>query len=107
MKKVYVVTTLSKYDYDFSVITLKHGAFLNHSNALKKLLEVVEEFKKVNAGKLNTYSDNFEHPDEKSGVLVITEDFENGYWCCTYGTGDDYECHQICISEFDIEDTEV
>ena len=45
MKKIYVVTTQSVFDYDASVISLKHGAFVDPQNALNRLIEVVAEFK--------------------------------------------------------------
>ena len=104
MKKVYVVTTQSVFDYDASVISLKHGAFVDPQNALNRLIEVVAKFKTDHSHELDKYSDKDIYADEFNGALMETEDFENGYWSCSFGFQDDHQCHSICIDEFDIED---
>lgn len=104
MKKIYVVTTQSQCDYDFSVTTLKHGAFFDPQNALNRLIEVVKTFKSNHEYEFNKYSNKECYVDELNGALVETEDFENGYWSCSFGFQDDHQCHSICIDEFNVED---
>ncbi len=102
--KFFTVSTLSKIDYDFSVETLKHGAFVSFDAALVRLKEVVEKFKAKHQDDFETYSDEEEYPDEDSGALVVTEDYEAGYWCCHFGFEEHYENHQICIDEWEVEE---
>lgn len=101
--KIFTVTTQSKFDYDFSVETIKHGAFTSFEAALERLKDVVEDFKMAHKKPFDRYSDKEYYPDEESGCLVIYEDYENGYWGCHYGYEEHYECHQICIDEWEVE----
>lgn len=104
MEHVYVVSTQSKIDYDFSVEDIRHGGFRSFDHALERLKEIVEAFKKKHQKDFEKYSDAELYPDEDSGALVITEDFEDGYWSCRFGYQEDYECHIIYIDKIAIED---
>lgn len=104
MPKIYTVVTMIQYDYDFSVESTKHGAFFNRDNALAKLKEVVEKHKNSIANHIEKYSNKEEYYDEDAGAYTETEDYDNNYWCCYYGTRDHRVVHQVTIEEFDIED---
>lgn len=101
--KIFTVTTQSKFDYDFSVETIKHGAFTSFKAALARLKDVVEDFKTAHKEDFEEYSDKENYEDEDSGALVIYEDFDKGYWGCHYGCQEHYESHQICIDEWEVE----
>jgi len=103
-RKIYTVITLSKIDYDFSVQVIQHGAFEDFNNAVKRFKSVVEEFKKEYVEEFERYSDEERYPDEEYGAWTVIEDLENGYWRVSFGFEEHYECHQICIGEYKIED---
>ena len=98
--KIFTVTTQSKIDYDFSVTTIKHGAFTNFEAALKRLKDVVEDFKMAHRKDFEEYSNKGYY----EGALVIYEDFEKGYWGCDYGFQEHHEEHHICIDEWEVEE---
>lgn len=102
--KIYTVSTLSKIDYDFSVETLKHGAFKSLDAALVRLKEVVEAFKVKHQDDFEEYSDRENYEDEDSGALMIYENFNEGWWVCHYGFEEHYEKHQIYIEEWEVEE---
>jgi hypothetical protein len=100
--KVYTVTTQSKYDYDFSVVTLKHGAFFNKENALKQLLQEIKKFKTQHKDDKKEYTNKEYYQDESDGAWTECTDLAHGYWCVDFGFEERHECHQICIDEFDL-----
>lgn len=102
--KFFTVTTMSKYDYTFSVETEKHGAFTSFDAALKRLKEVVEKFKENYKDEFEEYSDSELYEDENDGALTIYEDYETGYWSCGFGFEERHESHQICIDEWEAEE---
>lgn len=108
--KIYTVTKMSKIDYDFSVTTTTHGAFLNFDNAVKRLKEVVEKFKKSIKNDIEKYSNIDIYPDEENGLYTedeeIDEKFNDGYWECHFGCQEHYEFHCIAIDEYEIEDAD-
>ena len=104
MEKVYTVTTLSKCDYSFSVETKKHGAFTSFESALTRLKEVVEKFKKSYEKEFEEYSNVEIYDNEQDGLLTIYEDYETGYWFCSFGFEERHESHCITIDEWEIEE---
>ena len=103
-RKIYVVMTQGKVDYDFSVTTLKHGAFNKFKNAVERLKKEIEAFKIKHAADYKRYSNADEYEDEDNGAWTEYQDFEKGYWCVTFGYDKWYESHQITIEEFEMED---
>ena len=92
--KIYTVTITSRSDYDFSVTMTKHGAFRNYIDAVIRLMEVVRK-------SIDSY---WQSAKSKGYALEIMDDCENGYWKCWFGEDEDYELHQICIDEYEIEE---
>lgn len=102
--KFFTVTTQSKIDYDFSATTIKHGAFTSFDAALKRLKDVVEDFKMAHRKDFEKYSNKEYYENETEGALVVYEDFERGYWGCEYGLQEHHEGHQICIDVWEVEE---
>lgn len=103
-KKIYVVVTQSKRDYDFSVETIKHGAFNSFSNAVERLQKEVKKFKKNHKDDRKEYTNKDYYEDELNGAWTEYEDFKNGYWSVSFGFEEHYENHTITVEEFIIED---
>ena len=101
--KIYTVTTMSKRDYDFSVETIKHGAFFEKENALARLLKEVKKFKSAHKSEKKEYTNKDYYEDEENGAWTEYENFVDGYWCVEFGFEEHHECHQICIDEFDLD----
>jgi hypothetical protein len=104
-EKIYVVTTLSRVDYDLSVTTIKHGAFKDYADAVSKLAEVIKEFEIEYQKDIDRYAKyNKENPADspEEQALYIFNDINNGYYCCNFGFEEHYESHQICIDEFEL-----
>ena len=101
--KIYVVTTQSQYDYDFSVATLKHGAFFYHENALRQLLQQIKKFKTAHKDDKKEYTNKELYREEGDGAWTEFSDLEHGYWCVSFGFEEHHECHQICIDEFELD----
>ena len=104
--KVYTVTSTDKIDYDFSVEQRKHGCFIDRNKALQCAKKGFEEAKEIYAYEIKKYSNEELYPsdDWDSGALWIEEDYEGGYYCISYGTGDNYEIHQVCVDEWFVEE---
>lgn len=103
-KKIYVVTTQSKIDYDFSVETIKHGAFNCFDNAVERLKKEVRKFKKAHKDDYKEYTNKDYYEDEDNGAWTEYKGFEDGYWGVHFGFEEHYESHQITVEEFIIED---
>jgi hypothetical protein len=103
-RKIYVVMTQSKIDYDFSVTTIKHGAYNDRSKAITRLKREVEKFKAEHLDDCTKYSNTDIYHDEDNGAWTECECYNTGYWGVTFGCMEDYESHQITIEAFEIED---
>lgn len=102
---IYVVSSMSKYDYDFSVETRKHGCFRpgSRDKAIAKAREVFEYLKSTCEEEIEEYSNEEEYPDEDSGALYIEEDDEFGYYQISFGTEEKHECHCVYVDEYELE----
>lgn len=99
--KIYTVERLDKFDYDFSVELKKCGCFYNKEKALQKAKEVYESMCGEYKDGMARYADE---EDEASGKTRIEEDAENGYYFVAFGHDEDYECHNVAVNEYEIED---
>ena len=102
---IYVVSSMSKYDYDFSVETQKHGCFrpASRDKAIAKAREVFKYLKNTCKEEIEEYSNEEEYPDEDSGALYIEEDDEAGYYQISFGTEENHECHCVYVDEYELE----
>lgn len=91
--ELYAVVKQSKYDYDFSVDTTKHGIFVNKIEAICKAKAVFERLK--------------EPGDEELENLEYEIDEENGYFCMSFGYEEDYESHCVTVESFELSDSDV
>lgn len=103
-KKVYIVTTQSKCDYDFSVLTINHGAYNSFANAVARVKKEVKKFKKNHESDRKQYSDREYYEDESEGLWTEHEDYSTGYWAVSFGHEEWHEYHIISVDEFKIED---
>ena len=102
--KIYVVSSMDKIDYDFSVEMHKHGCFRPSSRdkAIAKAKEVFESLKYLYEEEIEQYSDKEEYPDEDSGAVYIEEDDEYGYYEISFGTEEHHECHCVYVDEYEV-----
>ena len=91
--ELYAVIKQSKYDYDFSVATTKHGIFVNKTEAINKAKAVFENLK--------------EEDDYKLENLEYDIDEENGYFAMSFGFEEDYENHCVTVEKFELEPADV
>ena len=103
--KVYTVMSTDRIDYDISFEQRKLGCFKDKNKALECAKEYFEETKKFYAAEIEKYSNKELYPDEwDNGSLWIEEDYKGGYYCISYGVDEDYESHQICVDEWEVEE---
>lgn len=86
--KLYAVVKQSKYDYDFSVTTTKHGLFANR-------IEAINKAKAVFGGLQDEDDDELEN-------LEYEIDEGNGYFAMSFGYEEDYERHCVTVEEFEL-----
>ena len=99
--RIYTVERMDKYDYDFSVEIKKYGAFKDRKKAIRKAKEVYETMCGEYKDGMAKYSNE---EDEASGKTRVEEDAENGYYLVAFGHDEDYECHNVAVNEYEIED---
>lgn len=102
--KIYTVERIDKYDYDFSVEISKHGCFTNKEKAVQKAKLVYESMCGAYKDEMIKYSDEVCYEDEASGKLYVEEDAENGYYCIAFGFEEHYECHNVAVEEWELEE---
>ena len=104
--KIYTVMSTDRRDYDISFEQRKLGCFKSKDKALKCAKEGFEEIKKLYAEEMEKYSDKELYPDDEwdSGALWIEADYEGGYYCISYGADENYESHQVCVDEWEVEE---
>ena len=104
--KVYTVTSTDRIDYDMSFEQRKLGCFLDKSKAHWYAKKAFEKAKEIYAEEIEKYSDEELYLDDEwdNGALWIEEDYEGGYYCISYGEDEDYESHQICVDEWEVEE---
>ena len=91
--KLYAVVKQSKYDYDFSVSTTKHGIFANRMEAICRAKVVYQ---------------NLQEPgDEDLENLEYEIDEEHGYFGISFGYEEDYESHCVTVEEFELSGSDV
>jgi hypothetical protein len=90
--ELYAVVKQSKYDYDFSVETVKHGIFVNRMDAICKAKAVFESLQ--------------EPGDEELENLEYDIDEEIGYFEMSFGYEEDYESHIVSVEEFKLSDSD-
>lgn len=100
--KAYLVSSLSKIDYDFSVYEGYHGVFFDEKKAIEKAKEEFEKLKVENADDIKRYSNEEEYRDISEGALIIEEDPE--YYYMSYGFEEHYEMHSVSVNEVEIKD---
>lgn len=91
--ELYAVVKQSKYDYDFSVETVKHGIFVNRMDAICRAKAVFESLQ--------------EPGDEELENLEYDIDEEIGYFEMSFGYEEDYESHIVSVEEFKLSDSDV
>lgn len=90
--KLYAIVKQSKYDYDFSVTTTKHGICVNKMEAIYKAKVVFESLQ--------------EPGDEDLENLEYEIDEENGYFEMSFGYEEDYESHIVTVEEFELDSSD-
>lgn len=102
---IYVVSSMSKYDYDFSVETQKHGCFrpTSRDKAITKAREVFESMMNEFDEEIKKYGNKEEYPDEDFGALHIEAYDEYGYYQISFGAREHYECHSVYVDEYELE----
>ena len=90
--ELYAVVKQSKYDYDFSVLTTKHGIFVNKMEAINRAKTVFEGMQ--------------EPGDEDLENLEFEIDEENGYFEMSFGYEEDYENHCVTVETFELSDSD-
>lgn len=99
--KVYTVSRMDKYDYDFSVLIQNYGAFTTMKAAKERANEVYK-------GMLCEYEDEMEDNYESDGMDIddghtyVEEDPECGYYRIAFGYEDKYESHSVAVDELDV-----
>lgn len=99
--KIYTVERLDKFDYDFSVELKKCGCFYNKEKALQRAKEVYETICSEYEDGMTKYGNE---EDDTNGKTRVEEDAENGYYLVAFGHDEDYECHNVAVNEYEIED---
>lgn len=100
--KAYLVSSLSKIDYDFSVYEGYHGVFHDEQKAIKQAKEEFEKLKQLHADDIKRYSNEEEYRDISDGALIIEED--DVYHYMSYGFEEHYEMHSVSVNEVEIKD---
>lgn len=98
--KVYNVSSMTRVDYDFSVLTYNKGCYFKMEDAIKRKEEVVKEFKKLFAEEIEHYGNENEYKDVSDGALYIEED--DVYFQMEYGFEEDHVVHQVWIDELEV-----
>jgi hypothetical protein len=86
--ELYAVVKQSKYDYDFSVESTKHGIYVNKMEAICRVKTVFESLQ--------------EPGDEELENLEYDIDEENGYFAMSFGYEEDYEIHCVTVEKFEL-----
>lgn len=102
--KIYTVTQMDKFDYDFSVTLTKHGCFQERENALSKAKEVFKQMRFNHSEDIIRYSDEDDYPEEGDGAYCQEIDTQNGYYRMSFGFEDEYEVHSVSVDEWELED---
>lgn len=101
--KVYIVQRMDKIDYDFSVGLTICGCFTNRSEAIKRARAAYESMCAEYEDEMVRYSDEDVYYDISEGALDVVEDNENGYYSISFGFEDDFEFHNIAVTESNLE----
>ena len=103
---IYTVDTTDKINYDRSFEQRKVGCFYNKKKAIEIAKAEFEKVKEIYADEIKKYSNKELYPEDvwDSGALWIEEDDSCGYYCISYGAGDNYESHQVGVEDWPIED---
>lgn len=86
--ELYAVIKQSKYDYDFSVETIKYGLFVNKAEAIYKAKKVFESLQ--------------DDDDDELEDLEYEIDEENGYFRMSFGYDEDYESHCVTVEALEL-----
>jgi hypothetical protein len=105
--ELYAVVKQSKYDYDFSVDTTKHGIFVNKVEAINKAKVVFEKLKEECAENIEKYTYNEDNILDESEEIEFEIDEENGYFEMSFGYEEDHESHCVTVETFKLSDTDV
>ena len=87
--KIYTVSRMNKFDYDFTVEILKIGCFVDKDHAINKAKEIFEEMKIEFAG-------NNEH------LVYTEEDDEYGYYLVSFIIEGNYQCHCVYVDDWEL-----
>ena len=91
--ELYAVIKQSKYDYDFSVDTTKHGIFVNKMEAINRAKIVFENLQ--------------EEGDDELENLEYEIDEDNGYFQMSFGYEEDFESHCVTVEKFELSPTDM
>lgn len=105
--ELYAVVKQSKYDYDFSVSTTKHGIFVNKIEAICKAKAVFEKLKEECVEEIGRYTYHKDNALDESEELKFEIDEENGYFEMSFGYEEDCENHCVTVETFELSDTDV
>ena len=103
---IYTVETTDKINYDRSFEQRKVGCCYNKKKAIEIAKAEFEKVKEIYADEIKKYSNKELYPEDvwDSGALWIEEDGNSGYYCISYGAGDNCESHQVSVEDWPIED---
>ena len=105
--ELYAVVKQSKYDYDFSVLTTKHGIFVNKTEAICKAKAAFEKLKEECAEEIGKYTYHKDNALNESEELKFEIDEENGYFEMSFGYEEDHENHCVAVESFALSGTDV
>ena len=90
--KVYTVQIQEQYYYDFSVLTIKCGCFVNKEAALRKAKSVYESL----------CIEHEEDMEENEDTTEIEEDSDTGYYRITFGEEENCETYLVTVDEWEL-----
>lgn len=102
--RIYTVERMDKYDYDFSVVLRKCGAFEDRKKAIRKAKEVYDSMCGEYEDEMLRYSDKDEYIDEDEGALHVIKDAVFGYYKISFGTEENHEVHSVAVEEWEVEE---
>lgn len=98
--KVYNVMSMTRCDYDFSILTHQGGCYHNKRDAIKRKEVVVEEIKNACEEDIKEYSNANKYPDIADGALYVEND--EIYFEMEYGFEENHVVHQVWIDELEV-----
>jgi hypothetical protein len=102
--KVYTVSRQDKYDYDFSVESIKIGCYADLAKAIaaakREYIMMVAQYD----DEIDKYADTemYDPNEPDSGALYTEVDNDHGFYAVNFGYHEDYESHVVWVDEWDV-----